>query len=127
MPILDSSTSSQQRVAAEFVSSLISGSNQTLMSFALAAATYIKGLWQPGGTTTQHILLELGTEAADAFDESEDAVAYLWSKPKRRADFQSACAQVGLELTEVNGLPVFPAILPVIVHEDGSVTLTQPE
>lgn len=125
MPAFIPPPPSQAQVASEFVASLFAGSNQVLQGFAFAVAGFIKRVWEPSGTSTALILAEMGTEGAKVFQESADAVAYLWQRDARRSEFLAACESVGLEVQTVDGLPVFPAILPVTIAQDGTVTLTE--
>jgi len=113
-----------EQIAQSITSTLVARVNGALEEFIAALVWSLKRTWQPEGCTTAQVLAAMDTRGAALFEQSAAAVAYLWADDARRAEFIAACEREGLELTIVEGLPVFPARQATTSHEDGTVTLT---
>ena len=113
-----------EEIAQRIVNTLVARVNGALEEFIAALVWSLKRTWQPEGCTAAQVLAAMDTRGAVLFEQSAAAVAYLWPDAARRAEFIAACEREGLELTIVEGLPVFPARQATTSHEDGTVTLT---
>lgn len=113
-----------EQIAQNITSTLVTRVNGALEEFVAALVWSLKRTWQPEGCTTAQVLAAMDTRGAALFEQSAAAVAYLWADDARRAEFVAACEREGLELTIVDGLPVFPARQDTTSHADGTVTLT---
>lgn len=112
-----------EKIAQSIADTLVTRVNRALDEFINTLVWSLKRTWQPEGCTTAQVLSAMDTRGAVLFEQSADAVAYLWADDARRAEFIAACEREGLELTIVEGLPVFPARQATTSHADGTVTL----
>jgi len=125
MPLIpEPALTASEQVAAAIVDTMIERVNGALAAFIQALVWSLKKTWQPEGCTPQEVLAAMDTRGAALFAQSADAVAYLWADDARRTEFLAECAGQGLELTIVEGLPVFPARQATTSNPDGTVTLT---
>lgn len=113
-----------EQIAQQIVNTLVSRVNGALDEFIAALVWSLKRTWQPDGCTAAQVLAAMDTRGGALFDQSAAAVAYLWADTARRAEFIAACEREGLELTIMDGLPVFPARLTTTTQPDGTVTIT---
>jgi len=125
MPLIATpAAEASEQVAQEIVDTLVNCVNQALAGFIAALVWSLKRTWEPSGCTPQEVLAAMDTRGAALFAQSADAVAYLWADEARRTEFLAECEAQGLELTIVEGLPVFPARQATTSNPDGTVTLT---
>jgi hypothetical protein len=125
MPLISTpAVEASEAIAADIVKTLVTRVNNALDQFNTALVWSLKRTWQPEGCTPAQVLSAMDTKGNALFEQSSAAVAYLWADSARRAEFIKACESEGLELTIVDGLPVFPARLDTTSHADGTVTIT---